>query len=193
MRRQVKVTLLAVLALVLLGTGVVWAAAGGGYSDAMVRELYYRIMNFAVLLVVLVALLRKPFKKGLSDRAQGIKDELADLESRKTKAQAEMAEMEKRLEDVEGDRETILAEFRAQGEKEWARIIAAAEASAARIKAQAQFTIDQETSTAKAELRKEVAQLSSALAEDLLRQKITVEDQTRLMDEYLAMVQQEVQ
>lgn len=192
MRRQAKVTLLAVLALVLLGAGAAWAA-GGHYSDAMVKELYYRIMNFSVLVVVLVVLARKPLKKGLSDRAQGIKDELADLESRKAKAAAELAEVEKRLKDAEGDRETIVADFRAQGEKERAKIIAAAEDSATRIKAQAQFTIDQETAVAKAELRKEVAQLSAALAEDLLRQKITAEDQTRLVDEYLAKVQQEVQ
>lgn len=192
MRRQAKVTLLAVLALVLLGAGAAWAA-GGGYSDAMVKELYYRIMNFSVLIVVLVVLARKPLKKGLSDRVQGIKDELADLESRKAKAQAELAEVEKRLKDAEGDRETIVADFRVQGEKERAKIIAAAELSAERIKAQAQFTIDQETAVAKAELRKEVAQLSAALAEDLLRQKITAEDQTRLVDEYLAKVQQEVQ
>lgn len=192
MRRQAKVTLLAGLALVLLGAGAAWAA-GGGYSDAMVKELYYRIMNFSVLIVVLVVLARKPLKKGLSDRAQSIKDELADLESKKAKAQAELAEVEKRLKDAEGDRETIVADFRAQGEKERAKIIAAAEISAERIKAQAQFTIDQETAVAKAELRKEVAQLSAALAEDLLRQKITAEDQTRLVDEYLAKVQQEVQ
>jgi F-type H+-transporting ATPase subunit b len=129
----------------------------------------------------------------LSDRAQSIKDELADLESRKAKAQAELAEVEKRLKDAEGDREIIVADFRAQGEKERAKIVSAAELSAERIKAQAQFTIDQETAVAKAELRKEVAQLSAALAEDLLRQKITAEDQTRLVDEYLAKVQQEVQ
>jgi F-type H+-transporting ATPase subunit b len=195
MPKHAKATLLdvlTVLALALLGAGAAWAA-GGHYSDAMVKELYYRIMNFSVLIVVLVVLARKPLKKGLSDRVQGIKDELADLESRKAKAQAELAEVEKRLKDAEGDRETIVAEFRAQGEKERAKIIAAAEDSAIRIKVQAQFTIDQETAVAKAELRKEVAQLSASLAEDLLKQKITAEDQTRLVDEYLAKVQQEVQ
>ncbi len=192
MRGHLKATLLLGAALVLLGAGAAWAS-GGGYSDEMVHELYLKIMNFAVLVVVVVVLARKPLKKGLNDRIQGIKDELADLESRRGKALAELAEVEKRLKDAEGDRETIVAEFRAQGEKERAKILAAAEESAARIKSQAQFTIDQETAMAKTELRKEVAQLSAALAEDLLKQKITAEDQTRLVDEYLAKVQQEVQ
>lgn len=192
MRGQALKTWLLGMALVLMGAGAAFAS-GGGYSDEMIHELYFKIMNFAVLVVVVVVLARKPLKKGLNDRIQGIKDELADLESRRGKALAELAAVEKRLKDAEGDRETIVAEFRAQGEKEREKIIAAAEDNAQRIKAQAQFTIEQETAMAKVELRREVAQLSAALAEDLLKQKITAEDQTRLVDEYLAKVQQEVQ
>ena len=134
MGKQVNVTLLTVLALVLLGADAAWAS-GGSYSDAMIKELCYRTMNFLVLIGVLVVLVRKPLKKGLNDRIQGIKDELADLEFRKAAAQVELAKVEKQLKDAEGDRETIVAEFRAQGERERAKIIAAAEISVARIKA----------------------------------------------------------
>jgi F-type H+-transporting ATPase subunit b len=62
---------------------------------------------------------------------------------------------------------------------------------AERIKAQAQFTIDQETQQAKAELRQEIAELSASLAEDLLKQNINKDDQQRLVNEYLDKVGQE--
>jgi F-type H+-transporting ATPase subunit delta len=56
------------------------------------------------------------------------------------------------------------------------------------LRPQAQFAIEQETDLAKTELKREVAELSAALAEDLLKQNINAEDQNRLVDEYLTKV-----
>jgi F-type H+-transporting ATPase subunit b len=65
-----------------------------------------------------------------------------------------------------------------------------AKSLAERIKSQAQFTIEQETAQAKNELRREVAELSAQVAEDLLKQNIKPEDQARLVSDYLAKVQE---
>jgi F-type H+-transporting ATPase subunit b len=142
---------------------------------------------------VLVVVLRKPLKSGLGSRVEQIKGELEELEAKREEARRAYALMEQRLADAAGEHEKILAEFRAMGEKEKAAIISGAETTAQRIKEQASFTIEQETAQAKAELRREVAEMSAALAEDLLKEKINSEDQTRLVDEYLAKVSQEVQ
>ena len=71
----------------------------------------------------------------------------------------------------------------------WA--VCRADELAERIKAQAQFTIEQETQQAKGELRQEIADLSASLAEDLLKQNINDDDQQRLVNEYLDKVGQE--
>jgi F-type H+-transporting ATPase subunit b len=184
---------LSAAALMVLGAGLALASEGGHHVTQPNMDLVYRLMNFGVMAVVLVVLLRKPLKSALSGRIEDIKTELAELESKKAQAQAELAEVTKRVADAQGERDAIVAEFTAQGEREKAKILEAAQSLAARIKAQAQFTIEQETAAAKADLRREVAELSAALAEDLLKQKITAEDQTRLVEEYLAKVQQEVQ
>lgn len=177
-----------------LGAGLAFASEGGGHHvTAPNMDLVYRLMNFGVMAVVLVILLRKPLGSALGGRIEQIKSELEELEAKKAEAQAELAQVEKRLADAQGERDVILAEFRSQGEREKDKIIESAQSLAARIKAQAQFTIEQETALAKGELRREVADLSASLAEDLLKQKITAEDQTRLVEEYLAKVQQEVQ
>ncbi|CAO0822705.1 F-type H+-transporting ATPase subunit b [Desulfarculales bacterium] len=189
-----KPMLAAAAALSILGAGLAIASeAGGHHVTPPNMDLVYRLMNFGVMAVVLVVLLRKPLKSALSGRIEQIKGELAELEAKKAAVQAELSEVAKRLTDAQGERETIVAEFKSQGEREKTKILDAAQTLAARIKVQAQFTIEQETAAAKADLRREVSELSAALAEDLLKQKINAEDQTRLVDEYLAKVQQEVQ
>lgn len=196
MRAGYKKPLLAIAtaALFILGAGLALASEGGGHHVTPPNmDLVFRLMNFGVMVVVLVALLRKPIKSALAGRIEQIRTELQDLETQKGKAQAKLDEVSKRLADAQGERAAIVAEFQIQGEREAAKIVESAQALAARIKAQAQFTIEQETAAAKADLRREVAELSAALAEDLLKQKMGAEDQTRLVDEYLAKVQQEVQ
>lgn len=188
------------LAMIVLSAGLALASGtgegghgGGGISDHQMWDFIYRIMNFVVLVAVLVVVLRKPLKSGLSARVDQIKSELEELEAKREEARRAYALMEQRLADAAGEHDKILAEFRIMGEKEKAAIVAGAEATAQRIKEQAAFTIEQETAQAKAELRREVAEMSAALAEDLLKEKINPEDQTRLVDEYLAKVSQEVQ
>ncbi|MCA1906373.1 MAG: F0F1 ATP synthase subunit B [Desulfarculus sp.] len=185
---------LGAMAVVGLGAGLALASeAGGHHVTGPNLDLVWRAMNFAVLAIVLVVVLRKPLKAGLSGRVEQIKNELAELEAKREEAKRRYAEIEQRLKDAEGEREKILAEFRALGEREKEKILANARQMAERIKAQAQFTIEQETAAAKAELKREIADMSAALAEDLLKQNITAEDHTRLVSEYLAKVQREVQ
>jgi F-type H+-transporting ATPase subunit b len=180
--------------LIALGATAAYASGGeGGHGHFNWEELIYRGINFGILLAALIVVLRKPLGSALKSRTEGIKEELADLEAKREEARREFAILEKRLADAVGEREAILAEFRQQGEREYEKILDNAKLLADRIKSQAQFTIEQETALAKAELRKEVAELSASVAEDLLKQNINAEDQARLVGEYLAKVQQEVQ
>lgn len=179
--------------LIALGATAAFASGGEGGGHFNWEELIYRCINFGILITAIIVVLRKPLGSALKGRVDGIKEELADLEAKREEARKEFALIEKRLADAVGEREAILGEFRQQGEREYQKILDNAKLLADRIKSQAQFTIEQETALAKAELRKEVAELSASVAEDLLKQNINAEDQTRLVGEYLAKVQQEVQ
>jgi F-type H+-transporting ATPase subunit b len=160
-------------------------------SGEKVDDLIYRVMNFAVMAIALFFILRKPLSNALAQRTEGIKTELEDLEAKREEALKEVALLEERIRSAEGEREEILSDFRAQGEREKQSILDSAHTMAERIKAQAQFTIEQETQQAKAELRKEIADLSASLAEDMLKQNINDDDQHRLVNEYLDKVGQE--
>jgi len=183
----------AALVLGLAGAALASGGGGGGYIHDKPMDLLWRALNLLALLVLLFIVARKPIASGLANRAAAIREELADLESRRDYAKKELAELDTRLQDAESERDSILAEFRALGAKEKEAIVGAAKTQAERIKEQAAFTIEQETATAKAELRREIAEMSAGVAEDLLKKNITADDQTRLVDEYLDKVQQEVQ
>jgi len=191
---RLAIRLLPALAIVALTAGLALASGGeGAEHSGQWTNFFFRLMNFAVLVAVLIIVLRKPLKSGLGSRVEQIKSELEELEAKREEAKRAYALMEQRLADSAAEREQVLADFRAMGEKEKAAIVAGAEATAQRIKEQANFTIEQETAAAKADLRREVAEMSATLAEDLLKEKINPEDQTRLVDEYLAKVSREVQ
>lgn len=168
-------------------------AEGAGVTSGQIHDFILRSINFGIMVILLIVLLRKPLGAAMGARTEGIAKELEELNQRKEEAAKELAEVERRLRDAVSEREAVLVDFRAQGEKERDRIVAAAHTLAKRIKEQAQFTIEQETNQAKNELRREIADMSAAVAEDLLKRKITAEDQGRLVNEYLTKVAQEVQ
>ncbi len=82
----------------------------------------------------------------------------------------------------------IYAEIRREGELERERIIANAQEMAAKIRLEAERTAANEIARARAELRQEAAHMAVQIAEDLLRQKVTAQDQERLMNEYMQKV-----
>ena len=164
------------------------AASGSsseGDSSAKLWDLLWRTMNFTAVVVVLVIVLKKPISQTLRGRTESIKDELEGLEAKKDEAQRQLEETLARLENLEAEKEKILAGFKAQGENEKARILSEAETMAQRIKEQARLRIEQEITEAKAQLTDEIAELSVTRAMELVKKNINSEDQKRLMEESL--------
>lgn len=176
-------------AAILVGSVPAWAAeAAHGGSSTMWWNLLYRTMNFVVLVAVLWWLLRTPIKNMLGGRRESIKAELEELERAKAEAEQALTQAEAKLGDIEAQQEEIIQGYVQAGEAEKARIIDDAHKSAARIKEMADMTISQEIKHARAELMDELAEMSSKLAEDLIKQNIGPDDQKRLVSEYLEKV-----
>ena len=187
---------LAGLGLTLLLAGVALAAEaahGGGHegiSPAKITDFIWRIVNFLVFAGLLVYLLAKKVKvKDLfAKRAQDIAQTLEDLEAKKAAAAAALKEAEARLAGVATEREAIIKQYMAEGEAEKAKILDKANQVAARLKEMAALTIQQETRKAAQVLREEVADLSTQMAADLIKEKATLADQQVLVEEYLKKV-----
>ncbi len=177
---------------VLLQAGPLLASGDGGHGEAApkgwVATDTQRVLNFAVLAGGLFFLLRKPVAKALRDRIGGIEQQLRDLEARKQTAEKELAAVNSRIATLDKEAEKIVAEYVRQGEEARARILAAAEASAKKLEEQAKRQIDHELRTVRDRLQAEVIEKALVKAEARLRERITTEDQDRLIDEYLAKV-----
>lgn len=175
-----------VTAVVVIATGLAFASSGGGHGEVGWQKTdWYRVMNFAVLAIGLFLLLKKPASQALNSRIKGIAQELADLESRKAAVEKQLAEYNDRLALLDKEAEQIVAEYTRQGKEAQARILKEADAGAEKLKEQAHKSIEHEFKQARNLLQQQVIEKALARAERLITEKISAEDQNRLVDEYL--------
>jgi len=173
--------------------GMVMASSGGHDShdshDAHGEKTWvstdtYRVMNFLVLVVALFLLLKKPASQALNSRISEIKNELETLESEKSAAEKKLAEYNKKFSDLENEAKQLVDDYIKQGESAKQRIIDEAKRTAEKMQAQAKKNIEQEFSLANKELKEEIMDKAIALAENIIKNNITNEDQDRLIGEF---------
>jgi F-type H+-transporting ATPase subunit b len=189
LRKFIAVLFLLVLLIGVFSISTALGASGGeGGSKGWLATDTFRAMNFAVLAIVLVFLLRKPLSQALSSRIKVIKDELEDLEARKDDAEKKLAEYNEKLAQLEKEAETIVEDYIKQGHEAKERILKEAESSADKLKAQARRNIEHEFEQAKLKLQEEIFETSLEKAEEIIKIKFSTDDQDRIVDEYLKKV-----
>jgi F-type H+-transporting ATPase subunit b len=148
----------------------------------------YRIINFVVLAVALIIIIKKWVVPLFRDRIKGIKDELEDLEARKKEAEEKLAHYNERLADMEKEAEKIVESYIEQGKEAHARIIEEAKASAEKLEANAQRQIENAYQRARAEIQETIIEKAMEKAEAAIREHISADDQAKLVNEYLEKV-----
>lgn len=185
------VVLLAAAMLVLFSSAAMGASDEHGAAapaKGWVATDTYKVINFAVLAVALVFLLRKPVKKALNDRIQGIKEQLEDLEARKLEAEEALAAYNKKFLQLEQEAEKIVDQYIQQGQEAKVRILEEAQSAAEKLEEQARRNIDHEFKKAREALQAEVMEKALVKAEEVIKARISAKDQERLVDEYLQKV-----
>jgi F-type H+-transporting ATPase subunit b len=164
-------------------------AAGDGHHEVHSKPWLLtdtaKVLNFAVLAIVLFLVLRKPASQALNGRIKGIADELEDLEARKAEVEKQLAQYDQKLADLDKESEQIIAEYIRQGEDAKARILREAAATADKLEDQAKKNIEHEFKQAKLTLQTEIVEKALAKAEQAIKNQVTDQDQDRLVDEYL--------
>jgi len=188
MKKNNAVIIPYVLLFLALSFSTALCASGEGGTKGWVSTDTFRVMNFAVLAIALVFILRKPLSQALSSRIKGIKEQLDDLEAQKAEAEKKLAEYNQQLAQLEKEAEKIVDDYVRQGNEAKARILKEAEASAEKLQVQARRNIEHEFEQAKLELQKEIFEKSLIKAEGIIKSKFTGEDQNRIVDEYLKKV-----
>ncbi len=177
---------LRVAAPILLAAAPAWASgdeeSGGG--------LLFPVLNFALLVGVIFYFARKPVQTFFAERRRAIHDELERAAELQRQAEERYAKWQRRLVDLERELEGIRRTSRERAEAERLHILADARSSAARIEQTARTAIEQELRRARAQLRDEASELAVELAAGLLRDQVTQADRDRLLDEFIARVEQ---
>ncbi len=195
-KRRLAVAMAGLVAILFVCFSGMALASGSGQGEAgeqalgshMAKTDWYKVINFIVLAGGLVYFLKKPISSALNNRIKSIRDQIEDLEAKKKEAEAELATYGKKLATLEAEAKRIVADYIKQGEEAKVRILAAAEASAAKLEEQAKKNIAHEFQAAKTQLKEDVLEKAMAKAEALIQGKITGEDQARLVDDYLSKV-----
>ena len=189
MRNKFKIVLTVFAALFALAAVNVYASGGGGEYDSLspakLKDLGWRVMNFAVLLFMLIYFLRKPIVNGLNNRRMGIVNQFEELNARRSEVEETYKEYEQKLGRIDQEVQSILDAAKTQAEAEKNKIIEDASRAAEDIKRKAELSIQYELSEAKKKLREEVAEQAAAMAAGLIQKNFTAADQNNLVEDYL--------
>jgi len=177
------------LALAILLAPVAASASGGGDAGNEAWTLFWQGVNLIILFAVLVYYTRKPIQEFFSSRRDEVKGGLDSAASVLSDAETRLAEWQARADRLDAEVEEIKEAARQRANTESEHILADAEASAERLRNDAKTAIDQEVARARSELRAEAGELATKLAADLLQSHVTDEDQTKLVDEFVARVE----
>lgn len=149
-------------------------------------EFWGSIVNFSLLVFILVYFGRKPVKSFLVERRRLVEEDLVEAQRLKDEAERKYEEYSGRLEKLDQELEALRKEMIKAGEEERDRIVAEAEAKAARIRRDTQFLIDQQMKQLRVDLTREAVDAAVQAAEKALTDKVTSHDQERLASDYLA-------
>lgn len=181
-RNCVAVALLVLPAIALGAEG----HATEGHQSRDWGGLAFAVINFSLFLMVL----RRFAWPAVKDFLQGRRSEIAEAMSVAARAIAEAEEIRREYAAKEAALgETcrkMVEEIREGAALDRQRALAAASAAAERLKADSERQAASELARARRELRAEAARLATELAEVEIRKKLTAQDRSRLLDEFVA-------
>jgi F-type H+-transporting ATPase subunit b len=167
--------------LVPLAFGAEEAAAHGGEW----KEWLWKILNFAILVIILVKFLNKPLKEFLRRRTEVIEKTLKEAKEARELAEKALAEVEERLKLKDREIEEILSHARQSAAREKDLLVQQGEQMKEKVLEQAKNNIDYEVRLAKDSIKAEAAEIAMELAEKKLKGRLTKDDQIRLIEESL--------
>lgn len=179
--RRLTLAVLATFAFLAWATGA-WAA---GEHEPRWGDFAWRIVNLIIFCGILWYFTGGICKRFFKTRRQTIQDTLNDLEKRREDARANLAEIEKRIANLEAERKAILDESRAQAERLKKGILEDAQAQAGRIVEQARATAENESRAMLDQVRSKVADEIVEAASKSLRGQLSAKDHDRLIDQSL--------
>lgn len=143
----------------------------------------YTLVVFFLLLAILGKFAWGPIAQGLEKREQSIATMIADAEKNQAEAKALLASYESKLAAAQEEIREMYAQARRDAEGLSAKIVAEAQATAARERERSVVEIEQAKNAALSEVAAKSVDIAMSLAGKIVRRQITGEDQRALVQE----------
>ena len=149
-------------------------------------QIVANIINVAVLAAILAYLLYRPVRNVLNKRSAKIQGQLQQAEEELEKATDLRRKYEQKMEDIEREREDILAEARKVAADSSRRLIAEAKKEADTIRERAAANVEMEWERAENDMRTAIIDVSAVMSEKFVKLAINKETHDKLFEETIS-------
>jgi F-type H+-transporting ATPase subunit b len=192
-QKTITFILLSILPVLLLASLSFASGGEGGEGEAhesLFKAYFWPVINFLVLVFLMFYMLKKMDIKGyFKKRTDLIEQTLKEAKEARELAQKALAEVEERLKVKDTEIQEIIASAKYSGEREKTRLAEEGEKMKEKILEQAKTNIDFELKKAKEAIKAEAVDIALELAEKKLREKLTREEQMKLLEESVAKIE----
>ena len=164
------------------------SAVGPDILIPKMAEFVPALIAFLVILAVMAKLVWPSVLEMMEKRQQKIQDDLDAAERSKIEAAEEAKSYEAKILEAHHEADAIVAKAKKEAEEVRSAVLAKAQREAADIIAKAHGAVDSERHKAMIELSSSVVDLSVEIASKIIGNDLSVEEQRRLAEKYLAEV-----
>ena len=191
-RRLATDILLAAAVLLTASTALAAGAAAGPAHfedvnwwtwDTHKLPLGWFMIDFLLFAGLLHHFVRKPLKNSLETRQATIRTEIEDAAKAHSSAQAQHDELQNKLANIDAETSALLQRSKADGQLERDKMVDDASAYSERLKGDSGRIVEQETIQATGRLHAHAVAEAMREAEKRLRDTLTPDDQSRLLEE----------
>ena len=148
--------------------------------------MIWTLVTFVIVLIVLRKYAFGPIQQVIDTRRQAIVADLDAAQSAREEAQASLAEYRQQLAEARKEANKIVEDARRVGDDRRSAAVAELEAEKARLMQQTREEIQSETRQALNAIKQQVADLTLAATEKVVRARLDESEQRRLIEEALA-------
>lgn len=160
------------------------ALAAAGSSDPW-GDLINKTINFAVLVALLVWVTRKPLGNMLRGAASAAKERLEGARKESDKADAELAEQKRKIENMQAELERMVEAAKKDAEQEKELLVQEARTQAERIKEHIKLQMGQEFRKASSQLQRQIADEMVKLAEGMISKRMNDETSSKIVTTFI--------
>ncbi|MBM7585261.1 F-type H+-transporting ATPase subunit b [Bacillus pakistanensis] len=156
--------------------------AGAGFNGG---DILFQLVMFIILLALLKKFAWGPLMGIMKQREEHIASEIESAEKSRVEANNLVEEQRQLLKEARQEAQVMIENSKKHGAEQREEILVTARAEAERLKESAKREIETQKEQAVTALREQVASLSVLIASKVIEKELSVEDQQKLISDYI--------